>query len=311
MIAAVSGFDRHPEIKIWRALPWIALGCLFACLWLGTVSARAGTWTIGGPIVNNTNSADPTCPPFVQSVGCVWVQNWASDGMSLENGTTQGNIPVGIASGETQPLLFFAEQYDEGADWWAAALGPDERNWVLTVRDDVNDRTGRYAGCAESTNPSQQGAPQFVRLPSWSGSDSGPTTGFAFEPSASAPTVAAGQYCSTSSASFSHTTDCATSSSSGNISFVPIVSDVMVNIAIVNTGNNAAAISIGPGGYQQQWCESGLPTPKRVTCRPTASRGDINIWPADGQAGTPVSVEVTGVSYGLLALNAPTEARNR
>jgi hypothetical protein len=241
-------------------------------------------------------------------VGCVWIQNWVSDGLSLQNGTTQGNIPVGIAPGDPQQLLFFAEQYDEGADWWATALGPDERNWLLTVRDDVNDRTGRYTGCAESTDPSQQGAPQFVCLPSWSGSDSDPTTGFTFEPSSSAPVVAAGQSCATSSASFSDTTDCATSSSDGNISPVPIVGDVMVDLEIVNTGNNAAAISIGPGGYGQDWCDVG-PPPDSETCDLSSNSiaGDINIWPANGQTGTPVSIEVTGVSYGLYALNPPTE----
>jgi hypothetical protein len=275
-----------------------------------TAPALAGTWTIQGPIVNNSGSSDPSsCPSEPPGLaGCVWNQTIVDDDASFNNGNQFGGVPEYVLPGEqNQNILFWAPYLDEGADVWSQTLGPDGSTFVLTMRDDIaveDNRGGRFSGCGEP----QPQAPQYVCTPAWSGGDAAPTVGFTFGPSAQAPVASAGQTCTSTTASDSNRTDCTLGSASGNISPIVLSGDNIVDIRLQSLTQTPTDISFGNSGYGDGDCTAG-PPPDSYVCdmhENDLDDVDIEIWPANGLTNVPVAVEVTGVSYGPDTLPAAT-----
>jgi hypothetical protein len=274
--------------------------------------ALAGTWTIQGPIVNNSGSTNPSSCPSEPAglLGCVWTQQVVYDDASFQNGGQFGGVPEYVVPGQTgEPaqILFWAPYLDEGADVWTQTLGPDGSDFTLTMRDDIateDNRGGRFAGCGEA----QPQAPQYVCTPSWSGGPDTPTVGFTFGPSAQAPVASVGQVCTSTTASDANRTDCSSESASGNISPIVLTGDNIVDIRLQSTTQTPTNISFGNSGYGTGDCTVG-PPPDSYVCDMSENDlddVDIEIWPDQGLTNVPIGVEVIGVSYGTNTLPAPS-----
>jgi hypothetical protein len=273
--------------------------------------ALADTWTVQGPIVNNSGSTNPSsCPSEPPGLlGCVWTQQVVYDDASFQNGGQFGGVPEYVLPGQTgdsTQILFWAPYLDEGADVWTQTLGPDGSDFTLTMRDDVaieENRGGRFAGCGEA----QPQGPQYVCTPSWSGGPQSPIVGFTFGPSAQAPVASTGQICTSTTASDANRTNCATESESGNISPIVLTGGNIVDIRLQSTTQTPTNISFGDSGYGDGDCTVG-PPPDSYVCDMHENDLDdvaIEIWPDQGLTNVPVGVEVTGVSYGTNTLPTP------